>query len=97
VWGRLTVLDTASSLDLASGMLTVRRGHQRRVIYLDEVTAALASQWLRYRHQRWPASRNPHPLVISRTTNDASDATQGWSRQVTAGAKRLPERGQVPS
>jgi hypothetical protein len=50
----------AADLDLASCTLTVRRGHQRRIIYLDEVTAALASQWLRYRHQRWPDSRNPH-------------------------------------
>ena len=43
-------------LDLASATLTIRRGLHRRVIYLDEVTAALASQWLRYRHQRWPGA-----------------------------------------
>jgi integrase len=59
-------------LDLASGTLTIRRGFQRRVIYLDEVTAALASQWLRYRHQRWPGSRNPHLLVSQQTAADAS-------------------------
>jgi hypothetical protein len=59
-------------LDLASGTLTIRRGLQRRVIYLDEVTAALASQWLRYRHQRWPGSRNPHLLVSQQTAADAS-------------------------
>ena len=42
------------------------------MVYLDEVTAALASQWLRYRHQRWPGSRNPHLLVSQQTAADAS-------------------------
>jgi hypothetical protein len=40
---------------------------QRRIIYLDEVTATLASQWLRYRHQHWPGSRNPHLLISQQT------------------------------
>jgi hypothetical protein len=53
-------------------IVALRRGLQRRVIYLDEVTAALASQWLRYRHQRWPGSRNPHLLVSQQTAADAS-------------------------
>lgn len=52
----------------------MRRGHLRRIIYLDEITAALASQWLRYRHQRWPGSRNPHLLVNQRTAADTSPA-----------------------
>lgn len=59
-------------LDLASATLTIRRGLQRRTVYLDEVTAALASQWLRYRHQRWPHSRNPHLLVSQQTAADTS-------------------------
>jgi integrase len=46
-WADLVRIQTGD-LDLASGTLTIRRGFQRRVIYLDEVTAALASQWLRY-------------------------------------------------
>jgi hypothetical protein len=52
----LLIADPArqADLDLASATLTIRRGLQRRVICLDEVTAALASQWLRYRHQRSP-------------------------------------------
>ena len=62
----------AADLDLAAGTLTIRRGLQRRVIYLDEVTAALASRWLCYRHQRWPASRNPHLLVSQQTAADTS-------------------------
>jgi hypothetical protein len=37
-----------------------------------EITAALASQWLRYRHQRWPGSRNPHLLVNQQTAADTS-------------------------
>jgi hypothetical protein len=61
-----------ADLDLASATLTIRRGLQRRVIYLDEVTAALVSQWLRYRHQRWPGSRNPHLLVSQQTAADTS-------------------------
>ncbi len=62
----------AADLDLATGTLTIRRGLQHRVIFLDEVTAALASRWLRYRHQRWPGSRNPHPLVSQQTAADVS-------------------------
>jgi integrase len=49
----------AADLDLAAGTLTIRHGYRHRVVYLDEVTAALASHW----HQRWPGSRNPHLLV----------------------------------
>jgi len=67
----LVRLQTAD-LDLASGTPTMRRGHQRRIIYLDEITAALASRWLRHRHQRWPGSRNPHLLVNQQTAADTS-------------------------
>jgi integrase len=63
---RVQVVD----LDLATGTLTIRRGYRHRLVYLDEVTAALASQWLRYRHQRWPASRNSHLLVSQQTAAD---------------------------
>jgi site-specific recombinase XerD len=61
-----------ADLDLASATLTIRRGLQRRVIYLDEVTTALASRWLRHRHERWPDSRNPHLLVNQQTAADTS-------------------------
>jgi len=62
----------AADLDLATGTLIIRHGYRHRVVFLDEVTAALASQWLRYRHQRWPGSRNPHLLVSQQTAADAS-------------------------
>jgi hypothetical protein len=62
----------AADLDLAAATLTIRRGLQRRVIYLDEVTTALASRWLRYRHERWPDSRNPYLLVSQQTAADTS-------------------------
>jgi hypothetical protein len=32
----------------------------------------LASQWLRYRHHRWPGSRNPHLLVSQQAAADTS-------------------------
>jgi integrase len=62
----------AADLDLAAGTLIIRHGYRHRVVYLDEVTAALASRWLRYRHQRWPGSRNPHLLVSQQTAADTS-------------------------
>jgi len=62
----------AADLDLAAGTLTIRRGYRRRVVYLDEVTTALASRWLRHRHHRWPGSRNPHLLVSQQTAADTS-------------------------
>ena len=64
----------AVDLDLAAGTLIVRRGYRHRVVYLDEVTAVLASRWLRYRHQRWPGCRNPHLLVSQQTAADTSPA-----------------------
>lgn len=62
----------AADVNLAAGTLTVRRDYGRRIVYLDEVTAALASRWLRYRHHRWPGSRNPHLLVSQQTAVDTS-------------------------
>ncbi len=62
----------AADLDLATGTLVIRRGYRRRIVYLDEVTAALASQWLRYRHRRWPTSCNPHLLISQQTAADTS-------------------------
>lgn len=39
-----------------------------KVAYLSGVRAA--SEWLTYRHRRWPASTNPHLLVSQRTALD---------------------------
>jgi integrase len=62
----------AADLDLATGTLIIQRGYRHRIVFLDEVTEALASQWLRYRHQRWPGSRNPYLLVSQQTAADTS-------------------------
>ena len=51
-----------ADLDLASARLTVKNRREQRVIYLDDVTLEVLSRWLRYRHERWPASPNPLPL-----------------------------------
>jgi hypothetical protein len=59
-------------LPLAASTLIIQRGYRHRIVYLDEVTAALASRWLRYRHHRWPYSRNPHLLVSQQTAADTS-------------------------
>lgn len=56
-------------LDLARGRLTVRRD-LRHTVFLDEVTHALASDWLRDRHRRWPLTTNPYLLVSQRTVAD---------------------------
>jgi hypothetical protein len=75
----LTAL-TLAGLNLAKATLTVTRGGRTRVIYLDEVTLALASRWLRYRHQRWPGSWNPHLLVGQQTAPGTSPVTCSWIR-----------------
>jgi len=62
----------AADLELATGTLIIRHGYRHRIVFLDKVTAALASQWLRYRHQRWSGSRNPHLLVNQQTAADTA-------------------------
>ncbi|MFG2497432.1 hypothetical protein ACGFSB_04335 [Streptomyces sp. NPDC048441] len=52
-----------TGLDLSRGTLEVRRGLLRHTLYLEELTHQLAIDWTAYRHQRWPASTNPHLLV----------------------------------
>ncbi|WP_328777941.1 hypothetical protein OHQ89_00855 [Streptomyces canus] len=37
---------------------------------MEELTHHLAADWLTYRHQRWPASANPHLLVSQKTALD---------------------------
>jgi len=71
-----------ADLDLASCRLTVTWRSRHRVIYLDEVTVTLASQWLRYRHQRWPDSRNPHLLVSQQTAVEAGPVSYSWLRDI---------------
>ena len=56
---------------------------------MDEVTAALASKWLRHRHQHWPGSRNPHLLVSQQTAADTSPVspTMIWTMFEPLGAR----------
>jgi hypothetical protein len=74
----------AADLDLASGTLTTWRGLQRRIIYLDEITAALASQWLRHRHQRWPGD----PDAANWAAGRATAILDGKAAQVATGIRR---------
>ncbi|MEV7123923.1 hypothetical protein [Kitasatospora griseola] len=59
-----------ADVDLARGTLEVRRGLLRHTLYLEEFTHRLASEWMVYRHRRWPASTNPHLLVSQKTALD---------------------------
>ncbi|MFD3622334.1 hypothetical protein ACFWWT_45725 [Streptomyces sp. NPDC058676] len=59
-----------ADLNLARGTLELRRGLLRHTLYLEELTHQLAADWLTYRHQRWPASVNPHLLVSQKTALD---------------------------
>ncbi|MFC8269493.1 hypothetical protein ACFUIZ_27810 [Streptomyces cinereoruber] len=59
-----------ADVDLARGVLEVRRGLLRHTLYLEELTHRLTCEWLAYRHHRWPASTNPHLLVSQRTALD---------------------------
>ncbi|MFF4934252.1 site-specific integrase [Streptomyces griseofuscus] len=60
----------AADLNLSRGTLVLRRGMRRHTLYLEEFTHRLASDWLTYRHRRWPTSVNPHLLVTQRTALD---------------------------
>ena len=53
----------AADLDLATGTLVIRRGYRRRIVYLDEVTAA------------WPASG----YVTGISTGPAAATRTCWS------------------
>ncbi|MGY2116628.1 hypothetical protein ACW9HR_22210 [Nocardia gipuzkoensis] len=59
-------------LDRSAGRLIVRRVHTRHVVFLDEFTLTLLTDWLRERNRRWPRSTNPHLLVNQRTAVDPS-------------------------
>ncbi|WP_326763227.1 hypothetical protein OHB35_53060 [Streptomyces phaeochromogenes] len=60
-------------LDRARGRLRVRRPQRRdHIVYLDEITAALATAWIRERHRRWPRTTSPY-LLVSRVS--AADET----------------------
>ncbi|MEU4494223.1 hypothetical protein AB0F96_12430 [Streptomyces sp. NPDC023998] len=56
-------------LSLSHGRLTVRRD-LLHTVYLDELTHALAADWLRYRYRRWPLTTNPYLLASQQTVAD---------------------------
>jgi integrase len=71
-----------ADLDLSAGRLIVRRRSGEHIVFLEELTHTLASQWITYRHRRWPMSSNPYLLVTQRTALDPDRA------RVSAGSLR---------
>jgi hypothetical protein len=67
-----------ADLDLPRERLVVRRPGRRHVIYLDELTYQCASDWIKERHRRWPATLNPH-LLINRWTAADSRPAISWA------------------
>ncbi|CAL9328039.1 hypothetical protein SUDANB99_05912 [Streptomyces sp. enrichment culture] len=59
-----------TGLDRPAGRLVVRRRFGDHVVYLDELTMKLLTDWLRARAERWPRSTNPHLLVTQVTAVD---------------------------
>ena len=49
-----------ADLDLPGGRLLVRRNLALHTVYLDGLTRALAVEWLRERHRRWPVTANSY-------------------------------------
>jgi site-specific recombinase XerD len=62
----------ASNLNLSNGRLITMRGGLSHTIYLDELTHAIATEWLRERHRRWPTCTNPHLIVTQNTAADTA-------------------------
>ena len=61
-----------ADLDLPAGRLLIRRDTRRHTIYLDELTCALAVDWLRERSRRWPVTTNPHLLLSQMSAADSA-------------------------
>ncbi|MFE4996473.1 hypothetical protein ACFRH4_35165 [Streptomyces mirabilis] len=53
--------------DLARRTLTVRRGEHTHLVYLNDLSTDLVTDWLRERRSRWPHATNPHLLITSQT------------------------------
>ncbi|GGY05311.1 hypothetical protein GCM10010358_68390 [Streptomyces minutiscleroticus] len=66
-----------TDLDLPRERLIIRRPGKRHIIYLDELTYRCASEWLRERHRRWPATTNPHLLINRWTAVDTTHSPIG--------------------
>ncbi|CAM5291774.1 MULTISPECIES: hypothetical protein [Streptomyces] len=70
-------------LDLARGILVIRRGLRRHTLYLEELTHQTVADWLDFRHRRWPASTSPRLLVSQRSTLDPDHPAVGKTRSVS--------------
>ncbi|MFG2134961.1 hypothetical protein ACGFNV_45480 [Streptomyces sp. NPDC048751] len=55
--------------DLAHATLTVDLRGRLRTVYLDTLTHRLLDEWLKERHDQWPASPNPHLLVTTHSAH----------------------------
>ncbi|MFF9703590.1 hypothetical protein ACF1FE_20745 [Streptomyces griseofuscus] len=71
---RLTLDDVIA----ARAQLLVRRPHGRHTVHLDDVTHRLLHTWLRYRHQRWPRTANPHLFVTHQTVIHTGPASPNY-------------------
>ncbi|MGW7069438.1 hypothetical protein ACWGII_34185 [Streptomyces sp. NPDC054855] len=71
---RLTLDDVIA----ARAQLLVRRPHGRHTVHLDGVTHRLLHTWLRYRHQRWPRTANPHLFVTRQTVIHTDPASTNY-------------------
>jgi hypothetical protein len=67
-----TTLLLTEDLDLSRGQLAVRRPTGTHTVYLDDISRALMTGWLRERHHCWPLTRNPHLLVTRHTAVDTT-------------------------
>jgi integrase len=82
-----------ADLDLDAGRLGIRRPTGRHVVYLDELTHAIITTWLRHRRERWPKSTNPHLIVSRQTAMDTRQQSIG----LTAIRAMLDPLGVTPS
>ncbi|MFH8738901.1 hypothetical protein [Streptomyces sp. NPDC017964] len=56
-----------ADLDRSSGRLVIHRRYERRIVYLDELSMKLLTEWLREPSERWARSVNPHLFVTQIT------------------------------
>jgi hypothetical protein len=59
----------ATDVKLVSGTIEIRRGLFPHILYLDEFSSGLVTEWITYCHERWPASTSPY-LLVSQTALD---------------------------
>ncbi|MFF1422048.1 hypothetical protein [Streptomyces sp. NPDC058280] len=84
-----------ADLDRTRWRLTIRLVGIDHLVYLDEFTARLMTDWLAVRYRQWPRCRNPHLLVTRRTAIHADtppahkEAVLYYFRRAGIGAQKL--------